>query len=83
MSGSFTFTFRGFSRRFTVDRVKKKKYKQLSSPHLRIIAANYEGYFKCISAMIEVLMMRTYKYIYFLDLFRGGVRRESCSAGSS
>ena len=58
----------------TFDKVKNSK---LSSPHLSIVAAICQGYLKCISAMIKVLTIWTYKCIY---IFWGG-GRESCNAG--
>ena len=48
----------------TVKGVKKKE--KIQVPHLRIIAAVYQGDLKCV---MEVLTIRTYKFVFF----RGGV----------
>ena len=72
-----TFVTREKPRYITVDGVKEV-YKQLSSPHLRIVTATCQRLFKCISVMIEVL---TYKCIqYIIVLGGGGIGRESCYA---
>ena len=48
---------------YPIDRVNKKKLKQLSSrPYLRLVAAIYQRYFKCTSAMIKLLTIRTLKH---------------------